>query len=188
MRLKPSVRYTGNPSVQWADPGDLYRHQCIAQQFQTPRLKTIQECRAATGAWVEDRCAAKVMRPRGGGTFVWRQCKRPSGFGPDGMYCGVHGRAIAPGPLTRKEARRLYDTALATQTDVAQAARLAHKEAAKQREVVECRVRFIIPSKRHMDHSVAFEADIQMTREQLDTVQRAHARDELIINWIKGGA
>lgn len=70
-----------------------------------------------------------------------------------------------------------------------QAERLRHKEEAKGREVVDCVMRILVPSPssaRRGDEELAvvIEAAVQMTREELDTVQKAHAKDNMIINYI----
>ncbi len=69
-----------------------------------------------------------------------------------------------------------------------QAERLAHKEAAKQREVVDVVVRMIVmdPDQRGdpRDGRV-IELETQCTRAELASMQAAHAADTLIINYVK---
>lgn len=66
-----------------------------------------------------------------------------------------------------------------------QQTRATAKEAQRGREVVDCVMRIIIPSQKHIDHSRVVECAVQMTRDELDLVQTAHAKDRLMINYIR---
>lgn len=69
-----------------------------------------------------------------------------------------------------------------TKAESAQRERLEHKEAAKRREVVDCRIKFIC---RWSNDPMAIEFEFAVTREQLHQLQIAHASDKLMINWIR---
>lgn len=76
--------------------------------------------------------------------------------------------------------------------DKGQVARLAHKEAARQREVVDVVVRLLAyyetakPAKRGgLDLGVAVELEAHCTRAELAQLQEAHAADRLMINYVK---
>lgn len=66
--------------------------------------------------------------------------------------------------------------------DRAQAERYALKEAQKAKEVVDCVFRIIVPNGRTWR---AMELETSCTREELALLQAAHAKDVLIINYIR---
>lgn len=73
-----------------------------------------------------------------------------------------------------------------TLPEKAQLERLQHKEAAKQREVVDVVIRYLVQGKDGgLVGAAARELETQMTREQLAEMQVAHAEDRIWINYIK---
>lgn len=90
-------------------------------------------------------------------------------------------------PAKRKTKKRWIDKL----PDRQQAERLAHKEAAKQREVVAVVIRLIAPHaeprkvKGGLSLGVAVELEAHCTRAELAALQAAHAVDSLWINYVK---
>lgn len=62
--------------------------------------------------------------------------------------------------------------------------RLSAKEAQKGLEVVDCVMRCIVGAHDSFQ-ARAFEAAVQLTRDELEMLQKAHAKDTLIINYIR---